>query len=76
MQISIDAELLAEIDRRKETKRDGRSAVIRRALELYLALQRRREVDAAYARAYGGEGGVAAHDDIAELLRGQPWPDE
>jgi Arc/MetJ-type ribon-helix-helix transcriptional regulator len=53
VQISLDEELLREIDRRPETKRDGRSAVIKRALQLYLDRKRRETIDETYARAYG-----------------------
>lgn len=76
VQISLDSELLREVDGRAETQREGRSAVIARALRLYLEANRRREVDAAYARAYGGAGGQEMLDEIGELLGAQAWPDE
>lgn len=74
VQISLDETLLREIDRRKETKKLGRSAFIRRAIQLYLELERRREIDAAYARAYGGREDEV-FDEFAELLRSQAWPE-
>ncbi len=74
VQISIDEDLLREVDRRPETRTKGRSAVIRRALRVYLALDRRREIDAAYARGYGGRS-PGEMDDLADLIEGQSWPD-
>jgi metal-responsive CopG/Arc/MetJ family transcriptional regulator len=74
VQISIDEDLLGEMDRRPETRARGRSAVIRRAIRLYLALDRRREIDAAYARGYGG-GRTEVLDEFADLAEGQSWPD-
>ncbi len=75
MQISLDEELLKEVDADVETKKIGRSAVIRRALRLYLDLKRRREIDSAYERAYAGKA-----DDVlaefAEVLGAQAWPVE
>ena len=53
VQISLDQDLLEAIDRRPETKRDGRSAVIKRALRLYLEQAQRESIDDSYARAYG-----------------------
>jgi len=54
IQISIDPELLAEVDAQLETHEHGRSAVIRRALRIYLEIKQRREIDREYERAYGG----------------------
>lgn len=75
VQISIDEELLEEIDRRPETRRKGRSAVIRRALRLYLELSRRREIDAEYARAYGGDADRVL-EEFAGLIGAQAWPED
>lgn len=75
VQISLDEDLLAEIDRRPETSSQGRSALIRRALRLYLDLQRRRETDLAYARAYG-DASQEVFDEFADLMDAQEWPDK
>lgn len=57
IQITIDEDLLAELDQSEETRRDGRSAVLRRAAAEYLKRRRRVEIAQAYQRAYGsGEG--------------------
>jgi len=52
----MDEELLARLDRDEEVRRDGRSAVLRRAADLYLRQRRARTIAAAYRRGYGGEG--------------------
>lgn len=75
VQISVDEELLREIDRRPETKREGRSAVIRAALRLYLDRKRQESVDDQYARGYGSAKAPAA-DEFEPLLDRQAWPDE
>lgn len=40
VQISLDAQLLKEVDRQPIAKHEGRSAFIRRAIETYIELQR------------------------------------
>jgi metal-responsive CopG/Arc/MetJ family transcriptional regulator len=79
VQISLDEELLREIDRRPETKRDGRSAVIKRALQLYLDRKQRESIDENYARAYGSRTrgtGTERANEFDALLDTQAWPDE
>ncbi len=75
VQISLDEGLLREVDRDPEAKKQGRSAVIRRALRLYLDLKRRRVIDAAYARAYEGKSDEV-FEEFADLLGSQPWPEK
>jgi len=73
VQISLDEKLLRTIDRDPETKRRGRSAVVASALLLYLKNKRRRDVDSAILRAYGGaEDEMAA--EIDSLIEAQTWP--
>jgi metal-responsive CopG/Arc/MetJ family transcriptional regulator len=79
VQISLDEDLLREVDRRPETKRDGRSAVIKRALQLYLDRKQSETIDESYARAYAGRSRAkksARRDEFDALLDGQAWPDE
>ncbi|MDX2013738.1 MAG: hypothetical protein SFW67_26320 [Myxococcaceae bacterium] len=52
IQITIDETLLKSADRDPEVQRDGRSAVIRRALFDYLRRKRRKAIADAYRRAY------------------------
>ena len=75
VQISLDQELLDQVDREPEAQRAGRSALIRRALRVYLALKRRQEIDEAYLRGYGGQADEVL-GEFAELISGQSWPDE
>ena len=58
IQVTLDEELLARLDQDDEVKRDGRSAVLRRAAVLYLRQRRARDVAAAYQRAYAGRPGL------------------
>jgi metal-responsive CopG/Arc/MetJ family transcriptional regulator len=74
VQISIEAALLEEIDRQPETRDLGRSAVIRRALRLYLDVKRRREIDDAYDRAYAGRADEV-FDEFCDLFGAQQWPE-
>jgi metal-responsive CopG/Arc/MetJ family transcriptional regulator len=57
IQVLFDEPLLGRLDADDEVKRDGRSAVLRRAAAAYLKHRRARATKEAYARAYGkGEG--------------------
>jgi metal-responsive CopG/Arc/MetJ family transcriptional regulator len=75
VQISIDRELLARIDRAPQTKKQGRSAFIRDAVELYLATQHRREVDRKIATAYRDKSQDLLVDAEAWLAE-QAWPEK
>ena len=58
IQVSMDDGLLARLDADEEVRRDGRSAVLRRAADLYLRQRRSRAIAGAYARAYGRKPGL------------------
>lgn len=58
IQVTFDESLLAELDASEEVRREGRSAVLRRATAEYLARRRRDQIAESYARAYGGEAGL------------------
>lgn len=58
IQVTFDESLLAELDASEEVRREGRSAVLRRATAEYLARRRREDIAASYARAYGDEAGL------------------
>jgi len=73
VQISLPSDLLSEVDARPEAKRDGRSAVIQRALSAYLAHKKRQEIDDAYARGYGGRADQV-FDEMSVLIPRQRWP--
>ena len=53
IQVTFDEKLLARLDANAEVRREGRSAVLRKAAAQYLARQRESEIAEAYARAYG-----------------------
>ena len=63
IQVTLDDALLARLDRDEEVRRDGRSAVLRRAAELYLRPRRDRAIAAAYQRAYGDGTGLGKEFD-------------
>lgn len=75
VQISLDANLLAEVDRQPETKQHGRSAFIREALLMRLRAKRAEEVDAAYVRGYRGKAKTLLRE-LGPLRKRQVWPDE
>lgn len=75
VQVSLPGELLREVDGRAETKKLGRSAVVQRALRLYLQMARRHQTDRAYDRAYGGRGDEVS-DEHDPMMRGQQWPEK
>jgi predicted RNA-binding protein YlxR (DUF448 family) len=75
VQISIVRELLARIDRDPQTKKQGRSAFVRDAVELYFAVKHRREVDRQIAAAFGHK----SHDLLADVeawIEEQAWPEK
>ena len=57
VQVMFDESLLSRLDADQEVRRDGRSAVLRRAAADYLENRKQREIAEGYRRAYGsGEG--------------------
>ena len=58
IQITMDERLLAKLDSDQETKRDGRSAVFRRAVAEYLNHRRRKAIASRYQQAYSGKTGI------------------
>ena len=59
IQIMIHPDLLADLDATEEVRREGRSAVLRRAVTEYLERRRRDEIGERYRRAYGGGDALA-----------------
>jgi len=72
IQITLDERLLARLDADEEVKRDGRSAVMRRAVFDYLRKKRRSAVAEAYRRAYGGRKEAELEGWADEGV----WPEE
>lgn len=73
VQISIDEELLRRVDADPETKRKGRSAVVRSALLLYLRSKQSRKVDDLILKAYG-DAADDMLDEVDSLIEAQAWP--
>ncbi len=75
VQVSMDTALLRRIDADPEVRRSGRSALIRSAVELYLAAKERQEIESRLEGAYAGEAD-ALLAEIEELMGDQAWPSE
>ena len=75
VQISLDEDLLAQVDADPETRSHGRSAFVRSAIQRYLAAKQRREIDAQLVRAYTGDADVML-EEAADLMQAQEWPDD
>lgn len=74
IQITVDDDLLARLDRDDEVKRDGRSAVLRRAADQYLRRRRAAAIASAYRRAYADTAGLDA--EFAGWEQEGAWPAE
>jgi metal-responsive CopG/Arc/MetJ family transcriptional regulator len=72
IQVTFDEGLLAELDASEEVRREGRSAVLRRAAAEYLARRHRDEIAESYARAYGDGAGLG--EDFAGWGEQGQWP--
>ena len=58
IRVTLDDALLARLDADEEVRRDGRSAVLRRAADQYLRSRHKRAVAEQYAKAYGASAGL------------------
>jgi metal-responsive CopG/Arc/MetJ family transcriptional regulator len=72
IQVMMDETLLRRLDEDTEVKRDGRSAVLRRAAAEYLRRGSRQRIAEAYERAYAGGGGL--RDEFAGWEDEGSWP--
>ncbi len=75
VQISMDAELLRRIDADPEVRQRGRSVFVRSAIEMYLRVRQRREIDEQLRNAYAGRADELL-DEISDLVDVQEWPSE
>jgi metal-responsive CopG/Arc/MetJ family transcriptional regulator len=73
IQVMFDESLLERLDADAEVKRDGRSAVLRRAATAYLKSRRAQATREAYARAYGKGEGLGS--DFAGWTGEGTWPE-
>jgi predicted transcriptional regulator len=74
IQVMIDPVLLADLDATDEVRREGRSAVLRRAIAEYLERRRLYTIREGYRRAYGDSAGLA--DEYEGWEKEGSWPDE
>lgn len=74
IQVTFDERLLAALDRDAETKRDGRSAVLRRAVADYLKRRRKAAIADAYRHAYAKSAGLGPEFEGWEEQGA--WPSE
>ena len=74
VQFTIDEGLLDRLDRDPEVRRDGRSAVLRRAAEIYLGRKRDRDIADSYRRGYGGK--PASREELGPFSPEPIWPEE
>ena len=63
VQITMDEDLLAQLDADDEVKKKGRSAVIRLAVTRWLRSRKEQLIVEEYRRAYGEEGGLGEEWD-------------
>jgi metal-responsive CopG/Arc/MetJ family transcriptional regulator len=73
IQITFDEDLLAELDATEEVRREGRSAVLRKAVAEYLRRRRRQVVAESYRRAYGDDRGLG--EEFGRWEDQGQWPD-
>jgi metal-responsive CopG/Arc/MetJ family transcriptional regulator len=74
IQITLDDALLARLDADEEVRRDGRSAVLRRAADEYLRRRRKRAIAEQYAQAYGASPGLG--DEFRGWEDEGAWPEQ
>lgn len=75
IQVMFDEELLAELDATEEVRRDGRSAVLRRAVVQYLRKRRSAEIRDRYRAAYASDD-AGLGEEFAGWEDQGTWPDE
>ena len=73
IQVTIEERLLKRLDADDEVKRDGRSAVLRRAVTEYLRKKRRGAIADAYRRGYGVP---PSESDLTGWSDEGIWPEE
>jgi metal-responsive CopG/Arc/MetJ family transcriptional regulator len=74
IQVSFDEELLRELDATDEVKREGRSALMRRAVTEYLQRRRQQWVADQYRKAYADGGGLG--EEFSRWEDQGRWPSE
>jgi Ribbon-helix-helix protein, copG family len=74
IQVMFDERLLEKLEALDEVQKDGRSAVLRRAVEAYLRQRGRASIATQYKKAYRGGKGLGK--EFAGWDEQGAWPDE
>lgn len=74
VQVVFEEDILAQLDQTEEVRTVGRSAVIRRITEEFLANRRNSEIAAAYQRGYAESKGLG--EEWKNWEDEAPWPTE
>ncbi len=73
VQITMDEELLRQVDALPEVKRHGRSAVLRQIMAAYLRHRQQRAIRDAYRKGYGAQ--PVGRDEFAVDPEFLAWPE-
>ncbi|MFW5905033.1 MAG: hypothetical protein ACOC8K_08765 [Gemmatimonadota bacterium] len=76
IQITMDEALLQRLDETEEVKREGRSAVLRRATSEYLERRRAALIRERYEKAYGSGGEADLGEEYEGWAEQGSWPEE
>lgn len=76
IQITMDEGLLQRLDETEEVKREGRSAVLRRATTEYLERRRAALIRERYREAYGSGGEADLGEEFEGWEEQGSWPEE
>ena len=74
IQVMLDERLLEKLDATDEVQKEGRSAVLRRAVQAYLRQNARASITSQYRKAYRGDPGLGK--EFAGWEDQGAWPDE
>ena len=72
IQITIDPDLLSQIDNDEESKQNGRSAFLRKAVRFYLEQKRLKSIAEKYRSGYSQ--GLVSDNDLSHWEDEQVWP--
>ena len=72
IQVMFDETLLARLDASEEVRREGRSAVLRRAVAEFLQRRQRQMIADQYREAYAA--GFAADEELSGWSEEGSWP--
>jgi len=73
IQITMDEALLQALDAEDEVLRDGRSAVLRRAVQDYLRRRREQRIDERYSLAYAAK---STDPELEGWEEEEAWPEK